>query len=177
MRKTFVIQTRWNLSGIYSKVFLLLLANKIDFPREYFLELYLKSGVTKWYIEVELILLRFILIFNALNNCIPKNHRFVQRKLTGDHPRSDWQKKKLTLLEERFIQITSRRERFSYSKHALHNVLELSLVREYPPKPPGTISYARGGWSKYWHFGLLKTFYDRHCAQYKSTMHEVFGIK
>ena len=39
------------------------------------------------------------------------NNRFVQTKLAGDHPRSDRQKK-LTPLEQRFIHITSRRERF-----------------------------------------------------------------
>ena len=39
------------------------------------------------------------------------NSRFVQRKLAGDRPR--WgRQKKLTPLEERFIHITSRRERF-----------------------------------------------------------------
>ena len=53
MRKKFVIQTRWNLSSIYNKVYSLILANKIDSPREYFWALYLQSGVTKWYIEVE----------------------------------------------------------------------------------------------------------------------------
>ena len=36
---------------------------------------------------------------------------FVQRKLAGDHPRSSRQKK-ITPLEERFIQITSRRDKF-----------------------------------------------------------------
>ena len=67
----------------------------------------------------------------------------------------------------------------SNSKFALHNVYELSLVREYPPKPFGTISDARGGWSKYWHFVLMKTFSDRHCAPYKwifATMHEVLVL-
>ena len=40
-RKTFVIQTPWNLSDIYKKVQSVVLANKIDSPREYFLVLYL----------------------------------------------------------------------------------------------------------------------------------------
>ena len=39
-------------------------------------------------------------------------NRFVQTKLAGDRPRSDRQKKKLTPLEEHFIQITSRRVTF-----------------------------------------------------------------
>ena len=50
--KNFVIQTHWNLSSIYNKVYSLILANKIDSHREYFRALYLQSGVTKWYIEV-----------------------------------------------------------------------------------------------------------------------------
>ena len=40
------------------------------------------------------------------------NNRFVQRKLAGDRPRLGRQRKKLTPLAERFIQIPSRRERF-----------------------------------------------------------------
>ena len=45
MRKNFVIQTPWNLSGIYNMVYSLDLANKIDSPREYFRVLDLQSGV------------------------------------------------------------------------------------------------------------------------------------
>ena len=41
-----------------------------------------------------------------------KINRFVQTKLVGDRPRSGRQTKKLTPLEERFIQITSRRVTF-----------------------------------------------------------------
>ena len=37
----FVIQTPWNLFGIYKKVHSVVLANKIDSPREYFRVLYL----------------------------------------------------------------------------------------------------------------------------------------
>ena len=48
-----VIQTHWNLSSIYNKVYSLILANKIDFPREYFRVLYLQNGVIEWYIEKE----------------------------------------------------------------------------------------------------------------------------
>ena len=39
-------------------------------------------------------------------------NRFVQTKLAGDRPNSGRQKKKLTPLEESFIQITSRRVTF-----------------------------------------------------------------
>ena len=39
-------------------------------------------------------------------------NRLVQSKLACDHPRSDRQNKKLTLLEEPFIQIISRRVAF-----------------------------------------------------------------
>ena len=39
-QKNFVIQTPWNLSGIYKKVHYVDLANKIDSPREYFRVLY-----------------------------------------------------------------------------------------------------------------------------------------
>ena len=45
MRKFFVIQTPWNLSGIYKKAHSEDLANKIDSPREYFRVLDLQSGV------------------------------------------------------------------------------------------------------------------------------------
>ena len=41
LRKKFVIQTPWNLSGIYNKVHSVVLAYKIDPPREYFRVLYL----------------------------------------------------------------------------------------------------------------------------------------
>ena len=44
---------RWNLTSIYIKVYSLILANKIDSPREYFRVLYRQSGITKWYFEVE----------------------------------------------------------------------------------------------------------------------------
>ena len=53
LRKFFVIQMPWNLSGIYNKVYSLVLANKIDSPREYFRVLLLQSGVPKCYIDVE----------------------------------------------------------------------------------------------------------------------------
>ena len=53
LRKYFVIQTHWNLSGLYNKVYSLVLANKNDSPREYFRALHLQSWVPKWYIEVE----------------------------------------------------------------------------------------------------------------------------
>ena len=36
LRKNFVIQTPWNLPGIYIKVYSLDLANKTDPPRDYF---------------------------------------------------------------------------------------------------------------------------------------------
>ena len=38
--KNFVIQTPWNLYGIYKKVHSVDLANKIESPREYFRVLY-----------------------------------------------------------------------------------------------------------------------------------------
>ena len=53
LQKKIVIQTHWNLSSIYNKVYSLILANKIDSPREYFRVWYLQSGMTKWNIEVE----------------------------------------------------------------------------------------------------------------------------
>ena len=45
MRKNFVIQTPWILSGIYNMVYCLILANKIDSPWEYFRVLDLQSRV------------------------------------------------------------------------------------------------------------------------------------
>ena len=55
MWKNFVIQTPWKLSGIYNMVYSLVLANKIDSPRQYFRVYDLQSGVPKWYIVVEYI--------------------------------------------------------------------------------------------------------------------------
>ena len=46
-RKNFVIQTPWNLSDIYKKVQSVVLANKIDSPREYFRVLYLLKWGTQ----------------------------------------------------------------------------------------------------------------------------------
>ena len=43
----------WNLSDIYKKVHSVVLANKIDSPREYFWVLYLWSGVPTRFIEVQ----------------------------------------------------------------------------------------------------------------------------
>ena len=36
MRKKIVIQTPWNLSGMYNNVYSFVLADKIDSPREFF---------------------------------------------------------------------------------------------------------------------------------------------
>ena len=49
-------------------------------------------------------------------------NRFVQTKLAWDRPISGRQNKKLAPLEERFIQIISRRVAFFYSKPALYNI-------------------------------------------------------
>ena len=45
----------WNLYGIYNKVYSLVytIGNITDSPKEYFHVLYLKSWVTKWYIEAD----------------------------------------------------------------------------------------------------------------------------
>ena len=52
LQKIFVIQTRWNLFSNYNQVYNFI-ANSIDSHSEYFRVLYVQSGITNWYIEVE----------------------------------------------------------------------------------------------------------------------------
>ena len=60
-------------------------------------------------------------------------NRFRQTGLAGDHTR---------------VSFISYKENFLNQTH-FSEVSELSLVRKDPPKPSGTVSDARGRWSKY----------------------------
>ena len=96
-----------------------------------------------------------------------KSNRFVQTKLAGDRPRSGRQTKKLTPLEERFIQITSRRVTFQTANLLCitsRNCLWYASVHQHRPKPsPKHMENVQNiDILSFW-----KTFYDRHCAPYK----------
>ena len=58
----------------------------------------------------------------------------------------------------------------------LSTMYELSLVRECPQKPPGTVSESRRDVQNIDILSFWKTFYDRHCALYKWNF-AVFGIE
>ena len=71
-------------------------------------------------------------------------YKYMYKKFAGDHPRSHRQKK-TNSTRGTFHSDHIKTGEISYCNLALHNVQELSLVREYPSKPSGTISDAREG--------------------------------
>ena len=93
-------------------------------------------------------------------------NRFVQTRLARDCSRSGRQKKEISQ-EERFIQITPRRETFP-TANALcitnRNCLwYVSVHRNCPePSPMHVENVQNIDILSFW-----KTFYDRHCAPYK----------
>ena len=82
------------------------------------------------------------------------NNRSVKKKLAGHRQRSGRQNKR-TPLEERLIQITSRRKRFltanSLCITSRNCPWYVSIDQNHPELS------AHGGRSQYWHFVLLKT--------------------
>ena len=72
---------------------------------------------------------------------------------------------KLNPLEKRFIHIKSRRKRFLPANPLCWTsriCLRFASIRRNRTRLRCTL-----GWSKYWHFVLLKRFYERHCAPCK----------
>ena len=101
---------------------------------------------------------------------------FWQTRLAEDRPRSG---RHYSIGGGTFHLYHIKTGKMSYSKPALLNVQELSLVREYLKKLSGTVSDALVG-SNIDIFVFSKHFYDRFCAPYKynlGTMHAIFCIE
>ena len=69
----------------------------------------------------------------------------IRAKKIGWRPLEIAQANKTNSTGETFNSDHIKTGEISYCNLALHNVKELSLVREYPSKPSGTISDAREG--------------------------------
>ena len=87
------------------------------------------------------------------------NNRFVQKKTWLETARDrggggGGAEQKLTPLEERFIKTFLTATQF-VQRLGTHSLWYMSIHQKRPE---------RGGWSKYWHFVILKTSYDRHWA-------------
>ena len=109
-----------------------------------------------------LIMMLSILIF--IKNCFPNNQSFRANKVGLRPPETE---QKQTPLEERFIQIISRRMRFFTadplwitSRNCLWYVSVHQNCLEPSPKHVEDVQNIEI-------LSFLKTFYDRHCAPYK----------
>ena len=85
-------------------------------------------------------------------------NRFLQTGLAGDHPKSEGTKKKTISTGETFSLISHQGGRDSFQPTRFAERPGTVYGTRGTTKPPRNVTDARGGWSKYRHFVLHKTY-------------------